>query len=106
MNSEIRRLRFDRILPRPRPRLNPSAPLLLDCYLPLVQTLFALREEQAGGVIVAFTSVARGEGVTHVVESLARKLAEHTFEQVLLTTAADLASTASAQFDDGSERVA
>ena len=107
MNNDLRRLRLDRQSSKPAPSLRPALPSspLLDCYLPLVQKLFALREEQPAGVIVAFTSVARGEGVTHVVESLGRKLAEHTWEQVLLTTAADLVGAASALFEDGSDRV-
>jgi hypothetical protein len=107
MSSDARKLRFSQIIPRRLPslRVNPNTPLALDCYLPLVQTLFELREQQASGVVIAFTAVARGEGVTHVVESLGRKLAEHTWEQVLLTTAADLTSAASARFDEGSEPV-
>ena len=82
--------------------LRPDAPSpsFLDCYLPLTQKLFEIRDSQAEGVIVGFTSVARGEGVTHVVASLARKLAEHSWEQILLTTSADLATAPSARFDD------
>ena len=81
-------------------RLDAPNASFLDCYLPLAQKLFEMRDSQPQGVIVGFTSVARGEGVTHVVTSLARKLAEHTWEQILLTTAADLATAPSARFDD------
>src|SRR6266404_1930658 len=107
MNSDLRKLRFDRMTSRPVPSLPMGAanPFLLDCYLPLVQTLFEMRAEQQAGVIIAFTSVARGEGVTHVVESLGRKLAEHTWERILLTTFADLGGAASAPFDEASQRV-
>jgi len=72
----------------------------LDCYLPLAQRLFEMRDSQPEGLIVGFTSVGRGEGVTHVVSSLARKLAEHSWEQILLTTSADLGTAPSARFDD------
>ncbi len=107
MNSDLRKLRFDRMTSMPVPTLPLGAanPLMLDCYLPLVQTLFEMRAEQQAGVIITFTSIARGEGVTHVVESLGRKLAEHTWERILLTTFADLGGAASAPFDDASQRV-
>ena len=72
----------------------------LDCFLPLTQRLFEVRDARPQGVIIGFTSVARGEGVSHVVTSLARKLAEHTFEQILVTTSAELATAAFAKFDD------
>jgi hypothetical protein len=78
----------------------PPNPSFLDCFFPLTQRLLEARDSQPQGVIIGFTSVARGEGVTHVVTSLARKLAEHSFEQILLTTSADLATAASARFDD------
>src|SRR5258706_14821828 len=107
MNNDLRKLRAGRTSSEPAGSMRGTLnPLLLDCYLPLVQKLFEMREEQPAGVIIAFTSIERGEGVTHVVESLGRKLAEHTWEQVLLTTSADLAGAASALFDDGSDRVA
>ncbi len=86
---------------RPAPmRLNAPTPSFLDCYLPVTQRLLEMREAQPQGLIVGFTSVAPGEGVTHVVASLARKLAEHSWEQILLTTSADLGHAASAKFDD------
>ena len=81
-------------------RLDAPSPSFLDCYLPLVQKLLEMRDSEPQGVIVGFTSIARGEGVTHVVSSLARKLAEHTWEQILLTTSADLPTAPSAKFDD------
>src|SRR5258707_7029325 len=77
----------------------------LDCYAQLVQTLLEMREEQAEGLVVVFTSIARGEGVTHVVESLGRNLTEHTWEQILLTTSADLAGAGSALFDTSAEGI-
>jgi len=81
-------------------RLDAPNPSFLDCYLPLAQKLFEMRDSQPEGLIVGFTSIARGEGVSHVVASLARKLVEHTWEQVLLTTSADLASAPGVRFDD------
>ena len=86
---------------RPAPmRLDAPTPSFLDCYLPVTQRLLEMREAQPQGLIVGFTSVAPGEGVTHVVASLARKLAEHSWEQILLTTSADLGHAVSAKFDD------
>jgi hypothetical protein len=107
MSSDHQRLRFDRMTPKPVPPLPLGAanPLMLDCYLPLVQTLFEMRTGQQAGVIVAFTSIARGEGVTHVVESLGRKLVEHTRERILLTTLTDLAGAASTPADEAAQRV-
>ena len=84
-------------------RLEAPTPSFLDCYLPLMQKLFEMRDSQPQGMIVAFTSVARGEGVSHVVASLARKLAEHTWEQILVTTSAGLANAASVKFDDSAQ---
>jgi len=86
---------------RPAPmRLEAPAPAFLDCYLPLTQRLLETREGQPQGLIVGFTSVAPGEGVTHVVSSLGRKLAEHSWEQILLTTSGDIGHAVSAKFDD------
>src|SRR5712691_9609531 len=107
MSSDVRKLRVDRMNSTPvQPvPLGAASPLLLDCYLPLVHTLFEIRGQQQAGVIIAFTSIGRGEGVTHVVESLGRKLAEHTLDRILLTTIADLAGAASGPLDDASQRV-
>lgn len=104
MGNVLRRLRLaERYHTGPLRRDAPNP--FLDCYLPLVQKLFEMRDSQPQGVIIAFTSVSRGEGVTHVVASLARKLVQHTFEQILLTTSADLATAASARFDDSGENI-
>jgi len=67
--------------------------------VPLIQKLFAIRDVQPRGIAIAFTSVGRGEGVSHVVASLGRKLTEHTFEQILLTTPAAIPDAASARYD-------
>src|SRR6266849_4290255 len=106
MNSYLRKYDFSPYLRRfSAPTLDAEPPLPLDCYASLVQRLLEMREEQAEGVVVAFTSIARGEGVTHVVESLGRRLTQHTWEQILLTTSADLAGAGSALFDASSEDI-
>ena len=89
---------------RPAPiRLEAPAPSFLDCYLPITQRLLETREGQPQGLVVGFTSVAPVEGVTHIVASLGRKLAEHSWEQILLTTSADLGHAVSAKFDDSAQ---
>jgi Mrp family chromosome partitioning ATPase len=67
-------------LPVPRPGSTSHT------YLQLVHRLVQLRQEQNHGSITAFTSAKSGEGVTHVIESLAWELAKHSGEQILLTT--------------------
>ncbi len=103
MTNYLRKYDFSPYLRRFSTKAEPSLPL--DCYSTLVRTLFEMRERQADGVVVVFTSIGRGEGVTHIVESLGRTLAEHTWEQILLTTSAALAGASSALFDASSECV-
>jgi hypothetical protein len=62
----------------------------LGYYLPLIQRLVRMRNEQGEGVIAALTAVSPGEGVSYVVESLSWELAKHTGEQILLSTSASL----------------
>ena len=71
---------------------------LADCYLPMIRKLVDLRREQATGVVIAFTSVSRGEGVSYVVDSLAWQLAQHTGDSILLTNCAGLPTAATAEF--------
>lgn len=97
---------FDTVRDRRTPTAQPAAPLSpevaanlsLSCYLPLVQKFAAMRRELGGGIIAAFSSISKGEGVTFVTESLAWVLAKQTGEQVLLTTPGGLASAACSQF--------
>jgi Mrp family chromosome partitioning ATPase len=70
----------------------------LACYLPLVQKLAEMRRESGVGVVVAFSAISKGEGVTFVTESLAWELARQTGEQVLLTVPAGLHTAAAAHF--------
>ena len=69
-------------------------------YQPLIEKLAEVRRERGSGVMVAFSSVSRGEGVTYVLESLSWELARQTGEQTLLTTPDGLSSAASARFGD------
>jgi len=59
-------------------------------YLPLVQKLMQTRQLRPDGGIFALTSVAPGEGVTYVTESLAWELLRHTGEQILISPMASL----------------
>ena len=67
-------------------------------FVPLIQKLVEMRKEQPAGIIVAFTSICRRQGVTHVVESLACRLTQYTQEQILLSSCSRLAGAARATF--------
>jgi hypothetical protein len=67
-------------------------------YLPLIQKLVEMRQEQPAVIILAFTAISRRQGVTYVVESLACRLAQHTREQILLSSSSSLAGAARATF--------
>lgn len=67
-------------------------------FVPLIQKLVDMRKEHPGGIIVAFTSICRRQGVTHVVESLACRLTQYTQEQILLSSCIRLAGAARAMF--------
>jgi hypothetical protein len=69
-------------------------------YLPLIQNLVEMRQEQPTGIVTAFTAITPGQGVTYVVESLACQLAQHTGDQILLTSGASLAGAARVAFWD------
>lgn len=75
----------------------PSSPGSAE-YLALIQKLMEMRQEQSSGVIAAFTSFSRGQGVTYVIESLAWQLAQHTEEPILLCGYASMAGAAGATF--------
>jgi hypothetical protein len=59
-------------------------------YATLVQKLNNLRQEQGSGLVVTFASVSNGEGVTSVVESLSRELAQYAGQGVIVTSPAAL----------------
>jgi hypothetical protein len=69
-------------------------------YLPLIQKLIEMRQEQPNGIIAAFTATSRGQGVTYVVESLAWQLSQHTSDPLLLCAASSMAGAAQAEFWD------
>ncbi len=85
-----------------RPESVPDA-AALDYYLPLVEKLNEQRQEQGQGLVVAFTSIAPGQGVTYVVESLAWELARHSNSRVLLTTSTNLGAAVTATYEDEDE---
>jgi hypothetical protein len=60
------------------------------CYLQLIQKLSALRAALSGTGVFAFTAANPGDGVSFVVQSLARELAVATGERVLYAPAAML----------------
>jgi hypothetical protein len=69
-----------------------------DFSLPLVHTLIQARQGRADGGLFLFTSVSRGEGVSYVVESVARELARITPERILLATQRSLSGLAPTHF--------
>lgn len=73
-------------------------------YQPLIEKLAEMRRERESGVIVAFSSVSRGDGVTYIAESLAWELAKQTGEQTLLATPEGLSSAATARFSESAVR--
>jgi hypothetical protein len=84
-----------------QPLVAPAHPLVPPgAYQPLIEKLAEIRRERGSGVIAAFSSVSRGDGVTYVVESLAWELAKQTGEQTLLATPGGLGNAASARFTD------
>ena len=88
-----------RSLVRPTPIRHDAGLSSVD-YLPLIQKLVEMRQEQPAGIITSFTAVAPRHGVTYVVESLACQLAQHTGDQILLTSGASLTGAARAAFWD------
>jgi Mrp family chromosome partitioning ATPase len=61
-----------------------------DLYQPLVRKFAQIREAQRDGATFAFTSISPGEGVSFVTAQIARELAQHAGEKVLVTTAESL----------------
>lgn len=57
----------------------------MEFYLEFIRTVFQAADEQGKlrNRIVAFTSAAPGEGVSHVVNTLAKEIATHTQRRVL-----------------------
>ncbi len=62
--------------------------------LPLVEKLRQIRNSLPGSAVFAFTSAKPGEGVTHIVQGLAREISQHTGERVLVTQPTGLADDA------------
>ena len=90
--------RMNRLRRIPGPAMAASpAPGSAD-YLALIQKLLEMRQEQSNGILVGFTSVSRGQGVTYVIESLAWQLAQHTDDPILLCGHAHLAGAAGVTF--------
>ena len=82
----------------PAPAFTRVTHYLSDCYLPMIHKLVDLRREQGSGIVIAFTSISRGAGVSYVVDSLAWHLAQHTGDSILLTNFGGLSSAATAEF--------
>ncbi len=59
-------------------------------FLPLVCTMAGARKRPAECGRFAFTAISPGEGVTSVVQTLARELARHTGERVLVAPSGSL----------------
>ena len=58
--------------------------------LEAIYSLVSLRSKTGGGVVIAFTSARRKEGVTHVVQEVGRQLAAYCREDVLIISPRDL----------------
>jgi hypothetical protein len=56
------------------------------CFAPLVRKLVEARQERSDGAAFTFVAVRSGDGVSHVVKSVAWELAHQTDEQILVTT--------------------
>jgi hypothetical protein len=64
---------------------NDNKRAIVGFYLELIRTVFQAVDEEGKlrNRIVAFTAAAPGEGVSHVVNTLAREIASHTQKRVL-----------------------
>ena len=56
------------------------------CFAPLLRKLVEARQERSEGVAFTFVATRSGDGVSHVVKSVAWELAHQTGEQILVTT--------------------
>jgi len=74
-------------------------------YVPLIYTLMQARKSGGQCGRFAFTAVSPGEGVTTVVQSLARELARHTGERVLIAPSGSLNRIVSADSRELDRRV-
>lgn len=77
----------------------------LDFYLPLVEKLNEQRLESGNGLIVSFTSVAPGHGVTYVIESMAWELARYSNTRVLLSSSSNLGAAVASTYDDDDDMI-
>jgi hypothetical protein len=72
----------------------------------LLHNFVGLRSAESGATILAFTSALKQEGVSHVVQSLAEGLRQHTGGKILVLAFEDLKEMAERDnrvFSDGSE---
>lgn len=74
-------------------------------YLPLIYTLMQARKSGGQCGRFAFTAVSQGEGVTSVVQSLAREMARHTGERILVAPSGSLNRIISADARELERRV-
>ena len=56
------------------------------CYAALVRKMVEARQERADGSVFTFVAIRSGDGVSHVVKSVAWDLAHQTSGQVLVTS--------------------
>ena len=56
------------------------------CYAALVERMVQARQESAGGSVFTFVAIRSGDGVTHVVKSVAAEMAHQTGEKILVTS--------------------
>jgi hypothetical protein len=80
--STLTSARIPADLPTPRP----GGPLPIE----VLYSFASLRGKTSGGLVIAFTSARRREGVTHVVRQLGRELAAYCRKDVLIITPPDL----------------
>lgn len=69
----------------------PGAKAKQPIHVHLVHNFVSLKSIRSEGSIFAFTSARRGEGVTHVVQALAKRLGVYTHSKVLVISFAELA---------------
>ena len=81
--------RAETLFKSPREAWTPDRALL-----PLVEKLRQIRNLLPTSAVFVFTSAKSGEGVTHIVQGLAREIAQHTGERVLVTQPTGLADDA------------
>jgi hypothetical protein len=56
------------------------------CYAALVRRMMEARQERVDGSVFTFVAIRSGDGVSHVVKSVAWELAHHTGDEILVTS--------------------